>query len=66
MAQDRDIITNKMEELIMEKHRILTCLDITGGQRGIRNNDLAHKRAAQIDKELTQLNKKLFQLSNPP
>jgi len=50
----------KMEELTAEKRRILSLTDITGGKRGLKENARLYKRAEEIGKEITKLNKKLF------
>ena len=50
---------NRMKELRGEYSFIMENMDITGGQRGFRNNQRAYNRTKKILKEIVKLNRKL-------
>jgi hypothetical protein len=55
-------IQKAMRKLVKEKVFLIENMDITGGNRGMRNNNRVWQRVKKIDKETKLLNKKLFNL----
>lgn len=56
---NREEIKQEMEKLRTEWQLIMNNFDITGGEKGMKNNDKAYKRAKKIEKQLLILNKRL-------
>lgn len=60
MTIEYEAIKSRMAELKEERIKLLSLTDITGGQRGLRNNALLYRRAENIKKQIIGLNKKLL------
>ena len=58
--EERDKIKDRMIEIKKTIDALVNNLDITGGNRGMRNNDLSWKKVEKLKKELMACNKKLL------
>ena len=53
-------LKNEMEKLAGEKHFLIDNMDITGGEKGIRNNNRQWNKIRAIEKRLNTLKRILL------
>lgn len=60
MSKERDKIKSRMAEINISIQQKVELLDITGGERGMRNNQMTWNDIKRLKNELMKLNKKLL------